>query len=257
MDIISSLSGLITFDKARAQLNRSAAELPAAATGRVRVLPLAARTAPRPEAAEPAGGRGGAHQARRLWAGARLQHPRARLHARGGHAVVPGTRNPAGGQVLLHRRGRVEPGLHLRRDGEWLPRRRPGAGAATLTGWPRLQVGGRTLFPGDSEIDQLFRIFRALGTPGDELWAGARRLPDYRAAFPRWPARAARALLPAPLRTSTAAALFEALLRYEPSERASACAALAHPFLADARRVPPSLPPHLPAPGADDNSACS
>ncbi|CAG9120727.1 unnamed protein product [Plutella xylostella] len=49
---------------------------------------------------------------------------------------------------------------------------------------------GRTLFPGDSEIDQLFRMFRALGTPGASgVWPAARSLPDYRAAFPRWPAR--------------------------------------------------------------------
>lgn len=116
-----------------------------------------------------------------------------------------------------------------------------------------MQASGRTLFPGDSEIDQLFRIFRALGTPGGEVWAGARRLPDYRAAFPRWPARAARGLLAPALRGAPAAALFEAMLRYEPSERVSARAALAHPCLADARRVPPDLPPHLPAPTADDD----
>ncbi|XP_072929479.1 cyclin-dependent kinase 2-like [Epargyreus clarus] len=104
-------------------------------------------------------------------------------------------------------------------------------------------ASGRTLFPGDSEIDQLFRIFRALGTPGHEVWPGARQLPDYRAAFPRWPARAARALLPAAARAAPhAAALFESMLRYEPSERLAARAALLHPYLADARRTPPDLP---------------
>ncbi|CAK1578895.1 unnamed protein product [Parnassius mnemosyne] len=104
-------------------------------------------------------------------------------------------------------------------------------------------ASGRTLFPGDSEIDQLFRVFRALGTPGGELWAGARRLPDFRAAFPRWPPRAARLLLPEPLQAQPhAAALFEAMLRYEPAERVSARAALLHPYLADARRTPPPLP---------------
>ncbi|XP_075976427.1 cyclin-dependent kinase 2-like [Anticarsia gemmatalis] len=104
-------------------------------------------------------------------------------------------------------------------------------------------VSGRTLFPGDSEIDQLFRVFRALGTPGERVWAGARRLPEYRAAFPRWPAKPARALLPAAARAAPhAPALFEAMLRYEPSERVPARAALAHPYLADARRTPPDLP---------------
>ncbi|KAJ0177524.1 hypothetical protein K1T71_006397 [Dendrolimus kikuchii] len=110
-------------------------------------------------------------------------------------------------------------------------------------------ASGRTLFPGDSEIDQLFRVFRALGTPGvagagaGGVWPGARRLPDYRAAFPRWPPRPARALLPAPLRADALAApLFEAMLRYEPAERVAARAALAHPYLHDARLVPPDMP---------------
>lgn len=105
------------------------------------------------------------------------------------------------------------------------------------------QASGRTLFPGDSEIDQLFRVFRALGTPGERVWAGARRLPEYRASFPRWPARPARALLPAALRLEPhAAPLFEAMLRYEPSERVAARAALLMPYLADARLTPPDLP---------------
>ncbi|XP_045496882.1 cyclin-dependent kinase 2-like [Colias croceus] len=104
-------------------------------------------------------------------------------------------------------------------------------------------ASGRTLFPGDSEIDQLFRVFRALGTPGDEVWPGARLLPDFRAAFPRWPRREARQLLPAAARAEPLAGeLFEAMLCYEPSERLAARAALQHPYLADARRTPPDLP---------------
>lgn len=106
-----------------------------------------------------------------------------------------------------------------------------------------MQASGTTLFPGDSEIDQLFRVFRALGTPGDEVWPGARLLPDYRAAFPRWPARDARTLLPAAVRSVPhAAALFEAMLRYEPSERISARSALLHAYLTDAHLIPPALP---------------
>jgi len=44
----------------------------------------------------------------------------------------------------------------------------------------------KPLFPGDSEIDQLFRIFRSLGTPDEEKWPGISRLPDYKPCFPRW-----------------------------------------------------------------------
>ncbi|XP_032516121.2 cyclin-dependent kinase 2-like [Danaus plexippus] len=116
-------------------------------------------------------------------------------------------------------------------------------------------ASGRTLFPGDSEIDQLFRVFRALGTPGEDVWPGARLLPDYRAAFPRWPRREARLLLPAAARAPPhaphAASLFESMLRYEPSERVSARAALLHPYLSNARLVPPALPPQHSPPSTD------
>ncbi|KAG9348691.1 hypothetical protein JZ751_029008, partial [Albula glossodonta] len=47
-------------------------------------------------------------------------------------------------------------------------------------------VTKRPLFPGDSEIDQLFRIFKKLGTPNEEVWPGVSRLPDYKSRFPRW-----------------------------------------------------------------------
>lgn len=42
------------------------------------------------------------------------------------------------------------------------------------------------LFPGDSEIDELFKIFRQLGTPDEETWAGVSELPDYKENFPKW-----------------------------------------------------------------------
>jgi len=46
---------------------------------------------------------------------------------------------------------------------------------------------GQALFPGDSEIDTIFRIFRLLGTPSDETWPGVTTLRDYKSRFPRWP----------------------------------------------------------------------
>jgi serine/threonine protein kinase len=42
------------------------------------------------------------------------------------------------------------------------------------------------VFPGDSEIDQLFRIFRFLGTPTENEWPGVSQLPDYKDNFPVW-----------------------------------------------------------------------
>lgn len=47
----------------------------------------------------------------------------------------------------------------------------------------------RPLFHGDSEIDQLFRIFRVLGTPDESNWPGVTDLPDFKAIFPKWPAQ--------------------------------------------------------------------
>ena len=42
----------------------------------------------------------------------------------------------------------------------------------------------KALFPGDSEIDQIFKIFRVLGTPTSEIWPGVEELPDYKKDFP-------------------------------------------------------------------------
>ncbi|CAN6442564.1 unnamed protein product [Victoria cruziana] len=47
-------------------------------------------------------------------------------------------------------------------------------------------VNRRPLFPGDSEIDELFKIFRVLGTPTEETWPGVTSLPDYKTSFPKW-----------------------------------------------------------------------
>jgi serine/threonine protein kinase len=44
----------------------------------------------------------------------------------------------------------------------------------------------RPLLPGDSEIDQLFRCFRLLGTPDSELWPDALQYRDFKPTFPKW-----------------------------------------------------------------------
>lgn len=51
------------------------------------------------------------------------------------------------------------------------------------------QFRKKALFEGDSEIDQLFRIFRTLGTPDEVVWPGVTSLPDYKPLFPRWEAQ--------------------------------------------------------------------
>ncbi|XP_060058778.1 cyclin-dependent kinase 3 isoform X4 [Erinaceus europaeus] len=57
-------------------------------------------------------------------------------------------------------------------------------------------VTRRALFPGDSEIDQLFRIFRTLGTPSEAVWPGVTQLPDYKGSFPRWTRKGLEEIVP-------------------------------------------------------------
>jgi len=48
------------------------------------------------------------------------------------------------------------------------------------------EMSNRTpIFPGDSEIDEIFRIFRILGTPNETHWPGVTSLPDYKMTFPQ------------------------------------------------------------------------
>lgn len=44
----------------------------------------------------------------------------------------------------------------------------------------------RPLFVGDSEIDQIFKIFQFHGTPTEESWPGVCGIPDFKATFPRF-----------------------------------------------------------------------
>jgi serine/threonine protein kinase len=53
----------------------------------------------------------------------------------------------------------------------------------------------RPLFPGDCEIDQLFKIFRLMGTPTEDSWPGVTSLQDWNEAFPPWPELALRSVV--------------------------------------------------------------
>ncbi|KAG9877939.1 cell division control protein 2 serine/threonine protein kinase, partial [Aureobasidium melanogenum] len=44
----------------------------------------------------------------------------------------------------------------------------------------------KPLFPGDSEIDEIFKIFRILGTPTEVDWPGVTSFPDFKPSFPKW-----------------------------------------------------------------------
>jgi cyclin-dependent kinase 2 len=98
----------------------------------------------------------------------------------------------------------------------------------------------RALFPGDSEIDQLYRIFRTLGTPTETIWPGVTKLPDYKATFPKWPPQDLSKVVP--VLNADGIDLLREMLMYEPSRRVSAKGALRHAYFGDVEIcVPPKL----------------
>uniref|UniRef100_A0A3P8NLS1 cyclin-dependent kinase n=1 Tax=Astatotilapia calliptera TaxID=8154 RepID=A0A3P8NLS1_ASTCA len=109
----------------------------------------------------------------------------------------------------------------------------------TPTMSPCPQVTRRALFPGDSEIDQLFRIFRTLGTPDETVWPGVTSMPDYKPTFPKWARQDLSKVVP--LLDEDGRELLGEMLNYDPNKRLSAKNALVHRFFRDV-----SMPlPHL------------
>lgn len=89
----------------------------------------------------------------------------------------------------------------------------------------------KPIFQGDSEIDELFKIFQKLGTPDNEVWKGVEDFPEYKSAFPRWKKKDLKTLVsglePAGID------LLEKLLIYDPALRMSARKAMKHPYFFD------------------------
>jgi len=90
---------------------------------------------------------------------------------------------------------------------------------------------GHPLFPGDSEIDQIFKIFRILGTPDEASWPGIKQLPDYKPTFPHWSAQDLTEQVPT--LDDAGIDLLKLLLTYDTAKRLSAKKALIHPYFAD------------------------
>ncbi|XP_062217017.1 cell division control protein 2 homolog isoform X2 [Phragmites australis] len=96
-------------------------------------------------------------------------------------------------------------------------------------------VNQKPLFPGDSEIDELFKIFRVLGTPNEQTWPGVSSLPDFKSAFPKWQAQDLAAVVPN--LEPAGLDLLSKMLRYEPNKRITARQALEHEYLKDLEMV--------------------
>ncbi|KAG8945135.1 Cyclin-dependent kinase catalytic subunit [Tulasnella sp. 424] len=90
---------------------------------------------------------------------------------------------------------------------------------------------GTPLFPGDSEIDQIFRIFRIMGTPTEQTWPGVSQLPDYKPSFPRWHSQDLMTAVEGI--DEVACDLLAQTLIYDSARRMSAKRALLHPYFND------------------------
>ncbi|CAJ1935929.1 unnamed protein product [Sphenostylis stenocarpa] len=122
-------------------------------------------------------------------------------------------------------------------------------------------VDQQPLFPGDSEIDELFKIFRQteyvgkpqpsticanigkygivlliLGTPNEETWPGVTSLPDFKSAFPKWQPKDLKTVVPN--LEPAGLDLLSRMLRLDPSKRITARNALEHEYFKDIKFVP-------------------
>jgi serine/threonine protein kinase len=92
------------------------------------------------------------------------------------------------------------------------------------------------LFTGDSEIDQLYRIFRICGTPNEDNWPGVTQLKNYKQSFPNWIAAPLKNVIHNLTLDAAGIDLLQRMLRYDPCERISAKSALNHPYFKDLKK---------------------
>jgi len=96
-------------------------------------------------------------------------------------------------------------------------------------------VNKKPFFVGDSEIDQLHKIFQVMGTPNETVWPGVTVFPDYNIQFPNWKPQNLQNFLSRS--DPYLCDLLAKMLVYEPSKRISARKALEHPYFTSVRNT--------------------
>lgn len=95
------------------------------------------------------------------------------------------------------------------------------------------------LFNGKTEVDQLDKIFKILGTPNDTIWPGFSKLPGVRVNFVKHQYNQLRSKFPAtsfrgsPVLSDAGFDLLNRLLTYDPEKRITAEDALSHPWFSE------------------------
>ncbi|XP_056685171.1 cyclin-dependent kinase G-2 [Spinacia oleracea] len=111
----------------------------------------------------------------------------------------------------------------------------------------------KPLFDGKSEVEQLDKIFRTLGTPTDKIWPEYSQLPGVKANFVHQPFNQLHKKFPrasftgSPVLSDSGLDLLSRLLTYDPELRITAKQALNHPWfqevpLPNSREFMPSFP---------------
>ena len=87
----------------------------------------------------------------------------------------------------------------------------------------------RPLFTGDSEIDQIFKIFQMYGTPNENTWPGISKLPEFKSTFPQFKGKGIQAYNKN--LDQLGVDLLEKMIQQDPCKRISAKAALNHVYI--------------------------
>ncbi|KAI8117224.1 Serine/threonine-protein kinase PITSLRE [Lucilia cuprina] len=109
------------------------------------------------------------------------------------------------------------------------------------------------IFPGKSEVDELNRIFKELGTPNEKIWPGYNQLPAVKnmlsqnSQFADYPVSSLRKHF-ADKTSEAGIDLLQGLLTYDPKQRLSADTALKHQYFKELPvPIDPSMFPTWPA----------
>lgn len=91
---------------------------------------------------------------------------------------------------------------------------------------------GQIFLPGDSEIDQIFKIFKLLGTPDEENWPGVTEYEFWKATFPKFKQGDFEKHCKA-FKDPLALDLMRQLVHLIPAKRITCIEALRHPYFDD------------------------
>jgi len=89
-------------------------------------------------------------------------------------------------------------------------------------------INGRPLFPGNTDADQLQKIFKVLGTPSEASWPTMKELPEFKPDFPLYEQQQWSVIVP---NLDTAGVdLLALMLKYFPDQRVAGRQAMEHEY---------------------------